>query len=580
MLSFALSLLVALPASAAEAPRNPGVYVHLGTRKWLTLDPSSAFDAISFIIAANVYEPLIGFKTVRDCESFEPFLSATVPTADNGGISKDGLSYRFTLREGVKFHDGSVLSAEDARYSLLRFMLTDAPGGPAALLLGPVLGVTSTRNDKGEIVAGDEAFDAVTVDGKDLVVKLKRPNAVFLKLIASLPIIVSKKHAASVGEWDGEKATWRAFNGRPVDKSAYHAAANGTGAFSIDKEQKDPEALTLTRHDGYWRAPAKIERILLKNVPPKSMRIWMLENGDADAAYFEASDFNLFDDIDGVKRVEGPPSATPGEVVYFTFNADPASSSLGSGKLDGQGIPPDFFADRDVREGFSYAFDRQLYLKEGLAGRGIVATGPIPPLLLHKEPKASRGYDLKKAEKAFRRAFGGKLWETGFTATLTYSTSNPNRIVVGRLLRTALKAINPKFQLRIQPTSSGDLYARAEKHELPIFISGYYADYPDPHSYAFGMLHSGGYYPKAQRYSNPEMDKLIDEASQISDRDQRMKLYDAVLKLYDKDLPLLVTAHPQPFTATRDWISGFEDEQNIANLRLNNFPYFYALSKN
>lgn len=103
-----------------------------------------------------------------------------MPSAENGLISKDGLTYTFPIRKGVRFHHGEELTPEDVRYSLLRFLLSDVAGGPSSLLLEPILGVSSTRDEKGKIaVSYKEATQAVRVDGDNIVITLKRPFAPF-----------------------------------------------------------------------------------------------------------------------------------------------------------------------------------------------------------------------------------------------------------------------------------------------------------------------------------------------------------------------------------------------------------------
>ncbi len=565
--------------STAAEVRNPDSFVHLTTRSWFTFDPAASFDAVSFIVTGNVYEPLIAFKSVLSSEEFMPFIAEEVPSRENKLITEDGLRYTFPIREGVRFHDGRKLTPEDVRYSLLRFMLADIEGGPSALLLKPVLGVYSTRTNGRITVNFEDAARAVRVEEGHLVVTLAAPDTTFLKVLASLPIIVSKSWAVENGEWDGAAKTWKKFNNRPVERSAFHQRINGTGPFRLAKAGVRKSELMLERHDEYWRTPADLERVFLRVVPKTAVRLMMLENGDADAGYFEDRDFTEVQMLDGVKIVDNLPLASLGEVLFFTFAAEKGSKLLGSGKLDGKGIPPDFFNDPRVREGFAYAIDYEAYFKRGLGVRGRRAAGPIPPRLLPDQGRAKRSFNLKKAESALRKAHGGKLWKKGFSLPLAYSTSNANRVVLAELLKAGLEKINPKFRVLLSPMSSRTLYSEAEAHRLPLFIAGYYSDYPDPHSFAFGMLHSAGYYPKAQRYSNAKIDRLIDEAAGTLSPKKRAKIYRKVSNLASKDLAQIYTYWPARFTAGRDWVVGLDSSHNISNLNLNNFPYFYAYAK-
>ncbi|HVE15058.1 MAG TPA: ABC transporter substrate-binding protein [Elusimicrobiota bacterium] len=576
----AVALLLARPAAAAPSSiRNPGVLVHLTTRPWFTLDPAQSFDAVSFILTGNVYEPLIAIKSLHDVDSYIPFLASAVPTRKNGLLSADGLEYRFPIRKGVHFHEGQELTPEDVRYSILRFMLQDPAGGPSSLLLKPILGIYTTRSNKGALAVDfRQAAEAVRVDEDAVIVHLKRPSAHFLKIIASLPIIVSKPWCVAHGEWDGGERTWRSLNGRPAASSYLNDHANGTGAFRVETLSPDKEA-ALARFEGYWRKPAALSRVLLRVVPNKALRLWMLENGDADSSYLEDQDFAEAREIPDVSIVDYPAHTSLGESLFFTFETAKGSEYAGSQQLDGAGVPLDFFRDKDVREGFAHALDYDGYLRRGMGMRGKRAPGPFPDAFLEGQSGPIPDYSLEKAGQCFRRAYGGQLWEKGFTLTLAYNPSVASRRVIAELLRAALEKINPKFNLRIKTLPGADFYAALERHELPLFISSYYADYPDPQSMAFGLLHSSGYYPQAQRYYNAKLDHLIEQAETEQNASKRRSLYLQISRLAEEDMPQIHTFNPTRFRAARSWVVDRDAAQDVANLNLNNFPYFYVLSK-
>ncbi|TBR17860.1 ABC transporter substrate-binding protein [bacterium] len=580
-----LAALLALsgPASAAAESAhvlNRGCFVHLTTRAWFTFDPAAAFDAVSFMVTGNVYEPLIAFKSAEQTDEFLPFLAAEVPTRANGLLSEDLRTYRFPIRKGVKFHEGAELTPEDVRYSLLRFMLTDAQGGPSALLLKPILGVYSTRGADGKVSLDFKAAaEAVKVDGDAVVVRLAKPDPVFLKVLASLPLVVCRAWAAEHGEWDGTEATWTAFNDRSADKSYLDGHMNGTGPYRLSEADGASGKLVLVRHAGYWRAPAALEHVYLRTVPGKAVRLSMLENGDADAAYFEAQDYFDVSGLSDVQVVDSAPGSGLGEVLFFTFAAEPGSEGLGSGALDGKGAPADLFSDLAVRQGVAYALDYERYLRRGLAGRGRRTGSPIPEGLLPSQGRPPYRFDLDKAREAFKKARGGAVWENGFTVTLTLSPSNASRMALAELVRDGLARVNPKFQVLIKTMSSKELYAAAEAHRLPLFIAGYYSDYPDARSFANGMLHGAGYYPRAQRFSDSKLDGLVEEASSVADPEKRRAAWRAVVRRGAELVPHLTTYEPSRFTAARRWVKGFDSDVNVSNMGVDDYPYFYAYSK-
>src|SRR5574341_2601925 len=153
-----------------------------------SLDPSWIYDTASAEVNwPNVYEALIFFKGGRT-DIYEPMLATEVPSVANGGVSKDGRTYTFKLRQGVKFHDGNPLTGEDVKYSIMRFTLTDRDGGPSWILLAPILGFENqtTRDDKGKLLptVWDAMNRAITVKGNTVAITLKRPYGPFLNIMA------------------------------------------------------------------------------------------------------------------------------------------------------------------------------------------------------------------------------------------------------------------------------------------------------------------------------------------------------------------------------------------------------------
>src|SRR3989442_13105408 len=133
-------------------------------------------------------------------------LATGVPRVANGGIPGDGKTYTFKIRPGVKFHDGNVMTPEDVRYSLMRFMLVDRDGGPSWILLASILGcdTQSTRDDNGKLIPDiwDRVNQAIQVKGNTVGITLKDPYAPFLNIMASWSRVVSKRfvvHNAAAG---------------------------------------------------------------------------------------------------------------------------------------------------------------------------------------------------------------------------------------------------------------------------------------------------------------------------------------------------------------------------------------------
>ncbi|MBI3551426.1 MAG: ABC transporter substrate-binding protein [Elusimicrobia bacterium] len=571
-------MLAAAPARGQE--RSTDTFVHLTSSQWLTMDPANASDAVSSILIGNVYESLVAFNGLDPRDGFKPFLASQVPTRENGLLAEDRRTYVFPIRKGVRFHDGGELTADDVRYSLLRYMLMDADGGPAALLLKPVLGVYGTRDSGGRIkVDFAQAAAAVQSDRDRVIIHLKEPDAAFLSLLASLPIVVSKAWARAHGEWDGTEETWKAMNNRAPQKSWLDEHMDGTGPFRLEKLDREGEEIVLARHEGYWRKPAALSRVVFKVAPSSEMRLFMLETGDADAAYLEDSYRDYLRGLKGVRVVEGTAERKLGETLFFTFKVDPAGNELlGSGTLDGSGIPPDFFSDLDVRRGFAYAFDYGRYLKDALGGRGVRTSGPFPPALVAPGP-AVYSHDPQKAETAFRKAFGGAVWEKGFVLQIPSSANDELERSAAEIMKASLEKLNPKFKVRLFPMQNREFFRQLELKRLPFYVAYYYADYPDPHSFAFGMLHSQGYFPRYQGYASARADELVESAAKSPSPAERLALYRRLDALAAAEVPQIYTYAPRTFSVFRSEVKGFDAKGNENDLGFNGFPYFYSYSK-
>ncbi|HEX4048466.1 MAG TPA: ABC transporter substrate-binding protein, partial [Elusimicrobiota bacterium] len=207
LLSAAL-LLGMLPASALALAKNPDTYTYATISDADSMDPAWSYDTASDLVILNVYEPLVMFDKAST-ERLIPILATKVPSKQNGLISPDGRTYTFPIRRGVKFHDGTPLTPEDVKYSIQRFMLLDRAAGPSLLLLQPLTGRSSTRDEHNRIVPGIwEAVErAVSVQGDKVILRLPRPYAPLLSILASWSPIVSKAWAVKNGDWDGTEAT-------------------------------------------------------------------------------------------------------------------------------------------------------------------------------------------------------------------------------------------------------------------------------------------------------------------------------------------------------------------------------------
>lgn len=549
------------------------VVIHKGEME--SLDPVYSYDGVTHGLLINLYDTLLKFKGSSLTE-LEPSVSTQVPSVENGLLSQDGLTYTFPIRKGVKFHDGTELTAEDVVYSLQRFLLSDIAGGPSSLLLEPILGVSSTRNEKGEIVVDfKDVQKAVRAEGDNVIITLKRPFAPFLSIVARWSYIVSKPWAVSRGAWDGTEETWKKFNNFSKDTSPFFKEANGTGPFQLTRWDIAGKSVVLAANENYFAGAPRLKTIFMRTVEEPSTVRLMLETGDADVAEISPKFISQLRGNPDVTLYDNLPRLRTDPVLFFTLNINmQANPDVGSGKLDGSGIPADFFADKDLRKGFLHAFDYEAFLKESMEGRAERAIGPAPQGLVPQDETFERyEFDLKKAEQYFKKAWGGQVWEKGFKFTITYNTSGEMRQIASEILKRNVEKLNPKFQIDLRGVTWPAFLEKTAKHQMPLWARGWVADYADAHNFYFPFLHSQGRYALSQGYKNPQADKLIEKAVSETNPKKRNALYKELHHLMYEDAMQLYTVHPTGLWAMRSNVGGFTDNPVYMGI------YFYPMYK-
>lgn len=548
------------------------VVAHLGEIQ--SLDPVFSYDGVTQGMMLNVYDTLLKFKGSSMTE-FLPSVSEQVPSVENGLISKDGLTYTFPIRRGIKFHDGTELTPEDVRYSLLRFMLSDVAGGPSSLLLEPILGVTSTRDEKGNITLDfKEAEKAVRVDGQNVVITLKKPFAPFLGIVARWGYITPKNWVAANGGWDGTEATWKKFNNFDKQSSYLFDHMNGSGPFELVRWDISGRKLTLQANENYFAGAPKIKNIYMMTVSePSTMRL-LLEGGEADIAEVPVQFAAQLKNKPGVAVYDNLPRLRTDPVIFFTRHINTAGNpDVGSGQLDGNGIPSDFFADENVRKGFAYAFDYDAFLSQAMEGRGERAYGPVPPQLVPQAAGAAVAeFDLKKAEEYFKKAYGGQLWEKGFALTITYNTGSVARQMAAEMLKKNVESLNPKFKIEVRGVMWASFLEKTAARQMPVWVRGWVADYADAHNFYFAFMHPDGRYALAQGYNSPRAAALIGAAVSETNAAKRVKLYQQLQALAQEDAMQIYTVHPTGMWAMNERVKGFED--NPVYMGLNFYPMY------
>ena len=264
------------------------------------LDPTSAAaGAIDSVLYANVFEGLTRFG---------PDGSVGPGLATSWEISEDGLTYTFTLAEGVKFHDGTTFDAEDVKFSLDRARAEDSANAQKALFAG--------------------ISEVTVVDPQTVEVTLSAPDGNFLFNLAwGDAVIVAPESIENI------KTT-------PI----------GTGAFMFDNWVQG-DRIDLVRNEEYWGAPAYLDSATFKFIsdPTAAFAAMMAEDLDAFYAFPAPENLPQFDADPRFKVIVG---STEGETILAMNNK----------------MPP--FDDVRVREAVAHAINRQEIIDGALFGYG------------------------------------------------------------------------------------------------------------------------------------------------------------------------------------------------------------------
>ncbi len=534
--------------------KNPDTFIVASIGGPETLDPAAAYDSASGEVLQMVYEPLIYY----DRESTSKYVNVL---ADDWEISADGKTYRFHIREGVKFHNGNDLTPEDVEYTFERSLVQDYVGAPTWMIYEPLFGIgTSSHLDDDSLRPLDDIKSKVEVVGGGWVeFYLVAPYEPFIQILASWwGSIVDKDWCIENGDWDGTQESYEALNNPESNAWPLDLIAMGTGPFELEYWDKAVE-VSLVRNDNYWGDLAPFERLLIKDVQEWTTRKLMLETGDVDWAYVPTINYGEMEGAEGIKAYKNLPLVQC-EGFFFNFDISGDSPFIGSGQLDGDGIPTDFFADIDVRKGFTYSFDWEAYIEDAMDGYGIQPASPIVKGLTYYNENLDHlkySHDAAKAEEHFRAAFGGQIWENGFTLTLAYNSGNDTRKVACEILANNVNALNPKFNVTASPqewTSYGaQMYARI----LPCFQVGWLPDFMDAHNFIYTWMHEGGYWAYFQSYNNPTATDLVEQGINSTDPDERQAIYDQLAQIHYDDCPGILLVQPIGNRYFKDWVQGF-----------------------
>ncbi len=534
----------------AAVPNNTLVTMVIGDIT--TLDPSQAYDTASGEGIENMYETLLGYEG-RDLTNLKPSLATA------WRFTNDGKTLTFTLRKNVKFHSGATMTCTDAEYSFERHLIThDSEAYPyiSSTLLG-----FSYWDDEAKAKTTWAMIDKAAecnAQGQLVLTLPKKDPTALAKLSYLAMSVIEKKYTVGLGEWSGGESDWKQWIARDMADSALSRKPNGTGAYTFVSRNATQQVYKA--NPNYWDGAPKIENVVIQKVDELATRVLALNKGDTDiTSVITRANLGQVAGQPGVKVLDDLPSSA--SEMYFMNQNIKEPKELGSGKLDGKGIPANFFSDIDVRKAFANAFDANVIISKIFLGKGEIRTMAMPSTYLGYDKTAPvYTYNPERAANSFKRAFGGQVWANGFTVNIYHNTGNIRRQTIAELFKANVEKLNPKFRVNVVAIPFSELLSKADQGKLSSLVGSWAADYPDSDNFLRAFYHSeDGAFKGRLNYVDPEMNKLLDQAKGTDTVAARVTLYKSIARRAYDQVPGVLMPAAVGFLTYRDNLKGLAE---------------------
>lgn len=452
-----------------------------------TLDPAKVEDGDTIDLLQQVFEGLVAWNEKNEVE---PRL------AEKWELKDGGATVVFTLRKGVKFHNGKEMTSEDVKWSIERACNPKVASPVASAYMGDIVGLNDMVEGKATSVKGIETPDPMTV-----VFKLDKPRPYWIGKFTYLCSAVMPK------------------GGVPADAEITKPEQMiGTGPFKVT-EFVNEQVVKLSANMDYYGGAPKVESIERPVVKDAVTRLSMYKTGEVDLVALERQD---------VAAIQKDP-AMKDQLKFFDR---PAIWYVG---LNLKKYPA--FQNRKLRQAIAMAIDKEKIVNELLGGINTLANGVIPPGVKgYREKAAVIPYDPNGAKKLLAEA--GYPDGKGIPPLeLWFRDGRPDAKIVSEAVAGQLEkslGIQPKLTVKNWPV----YLEKRNQLEIPFFHMRWAADYLDPENFISFFFASYGPENKIG-YSNPALDALTSKADAMPDGPERMDLYHQAEDLALQDAVLI-----------------------------------------
>lgn len=493
-----------------ETPR-PGGTLHAAFMSDLrSLDPPSISDGMAPSLVELMYSGLVGYDQQG---TVVPDLAARY------SIDDGGLTYRFYLKEGVRFHDGSEVTAKEVERSMRRAFHGKTPNAGRSFYDG-IVGLDAYTEGKTTELPG------IVSEGKYvLAIHLKSIDATFLSLMALQSI-------------------------RPVCPSAGETYSQdfkpcGAGPFKLDRWDHG-QMVRLVRHEGYRPAPPLDAVEFQLNVTQLSQRL-----------KFERGELDLLRDL------------TQPDLVRFQTDArwKPYGVYDAPKQMAGEGMNVEMapFDNIEIRRAIASAIDREQYrlVKPGIM---VPLTQPVPPGVKgHNDGLHCQSYNLDEALEHMKRAgypYDPKTGTGGYPKPIVYLAYRQSLVeFTAQLLQQQLAHIGIRLELRLVSYSAWLAISHRPK-EAAFSYQGWNADYSDASDFTEPLFHSNAINEEDSNnssfYRSPRLDALLDAGRKELNPERRVSLYDQASELICSDAPWAFTYAVRFFNVRQPYVRGYE----------------------
>lgn len=471
-----------------------------------SFDPSVAFDAVSWAPLNNLMEGLV---RLNDKNIPEP------ATAEKINVSKDGLTYTFTLRDNAKWSNGDQVTAKDFVYGW-RHMLDPKTASPAAFLAYVIKGAEKYNTGKGK--PEDVAIKAK--DDKTFVVELNAPTDAFLNIISNPSFFpVNEKVATDNPKWFAEADSFV-----------------GNGPFKLESWEHDSK-MVFAKNDQYWdKDTVKLDKVEWAMVNDTNTEYQMYQNDELDISTVPSE---LATELKDNKEVKIEDQAG---IAFYRFNVDKKP-----------------FTNEKIRKAFALAVDQQNIVdyvtKQGQkAAHGFVSYGITN----------SKGEDFREvtgdlitfnkdeAKKLLKEGMKEEGWSKLPAVTLTYSTS-PDNQKIAVALQSQFKE-NLGVDIKLKNVESGVFMTEQKELKHQLSRSSFLFDYADPVNALESFI--TGSTMNRTAWSNKKFDQLIVDSKKEKDNDKRWKMLQEAEKILIDEAPIIPLYFYNQLTLEKPSVTG------------------------